>query len=207
VRAHHVQPTLRPARPEHPVRLHGYLHPLEGLRAQVVIGKITLHQAPGRIADDHCIWRRQPLQPSRDIRCVSQGQRFLPRACPHGAHHHQSRMHAQAHGQPEALVRGQPRLEWSQGIEYVQPRSHGALRIVLMRVRIAEVHQETIAEVLGNVAIKALNHVGAGGLIGAYHLAVIFRVKLPGEGGRVHQITEQHRELTPFGLRRGRNAG
>jgi hypothetical protein len=74
-----------------------------------------------------------------------------------------------------------------------------------MRVRIAEVHQEAVTEVLSNVAIKALNHGGAGGLIGADHLAVIFRVQLPGEPGGIHEVTKQHGELAAFGLGCGRD--
>ena len=69
-----------------------------------------------------------------------------------------------------------------------------------MRLRIAKVHQQAITEVLRNVAVKALDHVGAGGLVGAHHLTVVFRVELPGEGSRVHQITKQHCELPAFRL-------
>ena len=69
-----------------------------------------------------------------------------------------------------------------------------------MRLRIAEVHQQAVTKVLCNVAVKALDHCGAGGLIGAYDPSVVFRVKLSGEGGRVYQITKQHRELPAFRL-------
>jgi hypothetical protein len=41
-------------------------------------------------------------------------------------------------------------------------------------------------KVLRNVAVKALDDGGAGGLIGAHHLAVVFRVKVPGQDSRVH---------------------
>jgi hypothetical protein len=41
-------------------------------------------------------------------------------------------------------------------------------------------------------------------LIGLYHGAQLFRVKMAGEAGGVHQITEQHRELAPLGLRGAR---
>src|SRR4029453_11609309 len=33
---------------------------------------------------------------------------------------------------------------------------------------------------------------------------VVFRVELPGQGGRVHQITKQYRELPPFGVGKAR---
>ena len=59
-----------------------------------------------------------------------------------------------------------------------------------MRLRIAEVDQQAITQVLRNVTVKALDHVGAGSLIGAYDLAIVFRVELPGEGSRVYEVTK-----------------
>jgi hypothetical protein len=37
-------------------------------------------------------------------------------------------------------------------------------------------------------------------LIGPHHLAEVFRIKLTGEYGRIHEVTEQHGELAPFRL-------
>src|SRR5262245_55650637 len=45
------------------------------------------------------------------------------------------------------------------------------------------------------------DYLGASLLIGPYDLAEIFRIKLSGEWGRVHQVTKQHGELPPFGFR------
>jgi hypothetical protein len=70
-----------------------------------------------------------------------------------------------------------------------------------MCLRIAAVHQQAVTEVLRNIAVKALDHSVAGGLIGAHHLTIVFGVELPGEGSRVHQITKQHCELPAFCLR------
>ncbi len=49
--------------------------------------------------------------------------------------------------------------------------------------------------------VKALDDGGAGGLVGADHRAQIFWVELPGEGGGVRQVAEQHRELAALGVR------
>ena len=177
------------------------LHPLEGQQAQILARKIALHEAPGRLTDDDRVRGGQPLQPGRDIRGVPQRQLFLPPARPHGTDHHQSRVDAQAHRQSYALLRCQPGLEGGQGVEHPQPGPHRPLGIVFVRLRIAEVHEQAIPEVLGNGALKALDDGGAGGLIGADHLTVIFGVELPGQACRLHQVTKQHRELAPFGLR------
>jgi hypothetical protein len=53
------------------------------------------------------------------------------------------------------------------------------------------------------MALKAGDHLGTGVLIGPYHRTQVFGIELAGESRRIHQITEEDRELTAFGLRRG----
>jgi hypothetical protein len=96
----------------------------------------------------------------------------------------------QAHRQPDALVRRQSHPEEGYGIEDFQPCPHGPLGVVLVRLRIAEIDQQAIPQVLRDVAVKALDHVGTGGLIGAYDLAIVFQVELSGEGSRVHEVAK-----------------
>ena len=72
-----------------------------------------------------------------------------------------------------------------------------------MRLGIAKVDQQAIAEILRNMPVEALDDLGTGLLIGAHHLAVVFRIELTGKAGRVDQVTEQHRELAAFGGRLG----
>ena len=52
-----------------------------------------------------------------------------------------------------------------------------------MRLRIAEVDEQAIAQVLGNIPGKALDHSDTGSLVGSNYLAQIFRIKLAGETG------------------------
>ena len=95
-------------------------------------------------------------------------------------------------------------IELSQGLDHPQPGPHRPLGIIFVRQGIAEVDEQAIAEILGDMPLKAGDHLGAGVLIGPHHLAQVFRVELAGEGGRVHEVTEQHGELAAFGLRCGR---
>ena len=92
------------------------------------------------------------------------------------------------------------------GLDHPKPGPHGALRIIFVRLGIAEVDEQAIAEILRNMAVKALDHLGTGVLIGAHDLAQVFGIELAGERGRVHQVTEQHGELTAFGLGAGWSA-
>jgi hypothetical protein len=73
--------------------------------------------------------------------------------------------------------------------------------LVIGETRIAKVHQQPISEILRNVPGKALDDLGTDGLIDAYHLTVVFWVKLASEDCRVDQVTEHNGELTAFRLR------
>src|SRR5215475_6011794 len=70
-----------------------------------------------------------------------------------------------------------------------------------MRLRIAEVHQQAITEVLGNMALEALDHCSTSLLVRPHDLPQVFRVEAAGEGSRVYQVAEQHCELAAFGHR------
>src|SRR5215471_1633366 len=71
-----------------------------------------------------------------------------------------------------------------------------------MRLRIAKVDQQPITQILRNVAVKALDHLRTGGLIGLDYLPQVFWVELTGEDGRIHQIAEQDGELTALSVGR-----
>jgi hypothetical protein len=144
----------------------GRLHALEGLWAQGVTSKIPVHQAPGRVTDDQRVWRRQALEPSRHIGRVPQRQLFLSLSCPYSADHDESRVDAQAHGQAYPALLCQAGVELLQGLQHPQPGSHRALGIILVRQGVAEVDEQAIAEILGDMALKVRDHLGAGVLIG-----------------------------------------
>src|SRR5207247_6755967 len=78
--------------------------------------------------------------------------------------------------------------------------AHSSSGVVFMCLEITKVHQQTIPKVLRNMAIKALDDCSGSLLVGPYHLAPIFWVKLAGEERRVNEVTEHHRELASFGI-------
>jgi hypothetical protein len=113
-------------------------------------------------------------------------------------------MNPQTHSELHATLPGETGIELSHGLNHPQASRHGPLGVIFMGAGVAEIDQQTIAEVLGDMPLIAGGHFGAGGLIGLHHLAPVFRVKLTGEHGGVHQIAEQHCELTAFGVGGGR---
>ena len=68
--------------------------------------------------------------------------------------------------------------------------THGS---VFVRLRLAKVDQQAIAEVLRHVAVKGLDRRHGGLLVGTHHAAVVLRVELLSQFCRVNEITEQHR--------------
>jgi hypothetical protein len=69
-----------------------------------------------------------------------------------------------------------------------------------MRPGVAKIDQQAIPKILRDMALEAGNHLGAGLLIGPHYRAEVFRIKLTGEHGGLHEVTEQHGELAPFRL-------
>ena len=70
-----------------------------------------------------------------------------------------------------------------------------AFGVVLLRHRIAEQRHQPVAELLGDMAAH-LRHRRRGGIeIGADEIAPLLGIKLRGNAGRAHQITEHHREV------------
>ena len=69
---------------------------------------------------------------------------------------------------------------------------HGPLGIVLVRARVAEVGDHTVAEILGRVAVEALDGTHAGVLVGAEDLAPVLGVERSGERRGVDEVAEQH---------------
>ena len=109
-------------------------------------------------------------------------------------------MHADAHRKPDAFRLCQVGIQPLHGVQDAQARAHGPLGVVFVGLGVAKVHQQPIAQILGDSPVKALEHLDASGLIGEHHLAEVFRVELTGEADRVHEVAEQHRELAPFGV-------
>jgi hypothetical protein len=70
---------------------------------------------------------------------------------------------------------------------------------------IAEVNEEPIAEILGQVALMALNHLRTGLLILLHDRTIVFGIELRREGCRTHEVTEQNSKLAALGFcsRRG----
>jgi hypothetical protein len=95
-------------------------------------------------------------------------------------------VYPQADGQAKASLARQMPVHLCDRLEDPEPRIHGPLGVILMRAGIAEVDQDAVAEVFGDVPVEALDHLCTGIQIGAHDVTELFGVELAGEGGGVH---------------------
>ena len=110
---------------------------------------------------------------------------------------------AKSDGELHTVAGLQTRIQPLDGLDEFHARVHRPLRIVFMRLWVAKVDEQPIPEVLRNMPLVALNHHGRSLLIGPHNGPEVFRVKLPREHRRAHQVAEQHGQLPPFGLAGG----
>jgi hypothetical protein len=87
-------------------------------------------------------------------------------------------------------------------VEEREPRAHRPLGIIFMCLRVAEINEQAIAQVLGDVATEAGDCLGGGVMILPNDLAPVLRIELPGDGGRPNEVAEENGELPPLALRR-----
>jgi hypothetical protein len=129
---------------------------------------------------------------------------LVPLTTPHLPHHDRAGVDADPHGEWHPVGSLQTGIQGGDGLDHAQAGVHGAPSVVFMRRGVAKIDQQPVAEVLRDVAFVTLDDRGRGFLVGADHRAQVFGVKLAGELRGAHQVTEQHRELAAFGLRRPR---
>src|SRR5262245_27106773 len=119
----------------------------------------------------------------------------------HLPNHDQSGVYAETYCQPDASVLFETGIQGSYRLDDSQPCMNSSMCVIFVSQGIAKIDQETIAKILGDVTLIALNHPSTGGLIGTNHVPVVFGIKLAGELGGVHEVTKHDGKLTAFSFR------
>ena len=73
-----------------------------------------------------------------------------------------------------------------------------------MRPRIAEIHEDAVAQVLGDEALEACHGIGDAVAVRADHVAHVLRIEARRKTRRADKIAEHHCQLTALGAKRGR---
>src|SRR5215813_10618965 len=182
------------------VDVHGLSDATQGLGSQVPALKIPLYQAIRRFTDSHGIGRSQSLDARTHIWNFTERQLFLSPLTPHRPHHDQTRMYPDPYSKLNTFVSLQLFIQVFDRSEDAQARAYCSVRIIFMGLGIAEVHEESIPEQLGDMSIVALDDLGTDPLVCTDHVTPVFGVELGGKFCGVHEITKHDRELTAFGF-------
>jgi hypothetical protein len=92
----------------------------------------------------------------------------------------ESRVDTKPNGELNAMLTLQTGVEGCDGVDDAKTCKDSPPGVVFMRLRIAEIHQEPVAEILRNMTFKALDNLVTAGLIGANHLPEGFGIELSG---------------------------
>src|SRR2546425_233514 len=103
---------------------------------------------------------------------------------------------------PRPGGRLEPGVRLSRRVDEGEPPAHRPLGVVLVRLRVAEVDEQAVAQVLGDVTAEAGDGLGGSALVLGRDLSPVLGVELPGHGSRADEVAEEDGELPPFALRR-----
>ena len=126
---------------------------------------------------------------------------LVPPATPHHPHHDGASMDTKPHGEVHPILARQMGIQGGNGLDDAQAGIHRAPGIVFMGCGVAKIDEQSIAQILGDMALVGLDDLSCGLLVGAHHGTQVFGVELAGQLGRAHQVAEQYRELPPFRVR------
>ena len=204
----HLEAALHARVVQGAVRLHGLREAAERQLSERLALEEALDEPVRGVAQHHGVGRGHGLQSRGDVRRLPDGE-VLGATRPHRAGDDGSGVDADPDRDPEAALPLEPLVQHRHAPQDRQPGVDGALGVVLVGHRIAEVDQEPVAEVLRDVAAEGPDGLGALRLVGAHELAEVFRIQTLRERGGRHEIAEEHRELPALraGLRRRRRLG
>ena len=190
---------------KHAVERHRLSHALQRLRPAVLDREHPGYEAQRRVADHHGVGLGRAFEAGRDVRGVAEGERLALRAASHLAHHDGAGVDADPRGKTDAVLAVERVVHGTERRQDFEPRPDRTLSVVLVRLRVAEVDEQPVAQVLRDVTLVALDDRGGGFLIGAHDSAQILGVEALGEIGRAHQVAEHDCELPSLGVSGGSN--
>ena len=99
------------------------------------------------------------------------------------------------------LQRGRlARIELGHGFHQGEAGAHRLFCVLLMRLRVTEIGQHAVTEILGNKAAAAGDCLGATAVIGANDVAQFLRIEPCRQGRGTDEVGEHDRELAAFGF-------
>ena len=186
----------------------GCTHPFERVHALVFAHEAPPRQTPRGLADEDLAGRRQRLQARGQVGRIAERQVLAVAASADIAHHHEAGVdaHAQTQAAHVRHIRHASHarhVQLGHGLHQRQAAVHGTDGGVFLGQRVAEIHQQAIAQVLGHHAAMALQDVHGGLLVGQHDgTPGLWRKRLAQRRG-IDQVGEEDGQLAalPIGLR------
>jgi hypothetical protein len=188
------------ARADGPPDRNGLAEALEPVRSEVLAQEASPEQRSRSRRDHNRAGQTRSMQPPCQVHGFAEHGLLLGGTVPDEvARDDDSRRDPHPHR--ERLRHRNRRRQPGHGIDHCQTRTDRALGVVLMRMRVAEEHEDPVAHVARDRSPVPPYALGAGGLVGADDVAQLLQLESVGETRRVDEVAEQHRELTAFGGR------
>ena len=168
------------------------------MRTEFLEHEQTLGQPTGPLADHDGSGLGHRLQPRRHIgRLADDCHRIAKLAGADVADHHHAGVDADPNADADPEV-GQLVVQSPDRLDDLETGPDRALGIVLVRFRIAEVNEDTVADVVADMAFETRDDFGAAFLITTHDFVQIFGIEPRRERGRADHVAKHHRELPPF---------
>ena len=149
-----VEPAAHPARLHDAVERHGLAHAFQVLRAALLHHEQPSHQTLRRGGDHHRVGLGRALHARRDVRRLAEHLAAV-------GDYHRPSVHADADGEPRPVTGGKGRVQRHHRVHDRESRTDRPLGVVLVGGRPAEVDEQPVAEVLGDVAAETGDGAGA----------------------------------------------
>jgi hypothetical protein len=191
-----VEPADRAGRSQHPMHAYAPRHPLQGLLAQRLGLDVALDEVARRVADHNGSRWGDRLKASGDVRHLPNNVNARFRvAVSHLSGNDNPAVQANPGLQRDVVQLAEVRVQVDELIEDPQPGEHPSSRIVLMRSGVAEIRNQTVADVPRDIAIEAFDGPDARLPITAEDLAEVLSFEQLGKRRGVHEVAEQHRHM------------
>src|SRR5258705_2281120 len=152
--------------------------------AEIAIIKQAAKQAARVVCDDNRVPFGKTLKPCRKIRGLTNDRLFLG-----GALTEQITDDYEARGDTDThLQRGRlARIELGHGFDQGEARAHRLFGVLLMSLRVPEISQHAVTEILGNKAAGPGDYLGTTAVIGAADVAPLPPIEPPPQSPGTHQ--------------------
>jgi hypothetical protein len=153
----HVEAAAHACRLEHGVCADRIGDALQHRGSEILRCEDPRDQPQRRSADQHRVRLGRAFEPRRDVRGVAEGKGLALRSAAHLAHDDRAGVDADPRGQPDAVLRLERLVQRAESRQDLASRPDGPLGVVLVRLRVPEVDEQAVAQVLGDVALVTLD--------------------------------------------------